>query len=176
MKTPSKAQDILNKVRTEAQHAWHSLADQLHHLEQRSNHALTPFTPATKEHDEDATQAQSQTHPQWGLIPADVIEVEDMLMVTLEIPGLEANAISIEVEGNELIIGGEKSPPNSILQGGKLVNQEIAYGRFERRITLTGNRLKKTNNDASYANGVLTVCLPYDGITEETPRRSIPIQ
>ncbi len=41
---------------------------------------------------------------------------------------------------------------------------------------LTCHRLKKTDNDASYENGVLTVSLPFDGDDHSQAVRSIPVQ
>ncbi len=173
------AQEIFSRFKDEAQYAWHSLADQFHHLEQRNNHALTPFQPIAPtppaEGETVATNAKAP-HPQWSLIPVDMFEVEDALVVSMEIPGLDAGAITIAIEGNQLIIAGTKHKPNLYQDGNKQICSEIAYGQFERRVTLTGHRLKQSDNDANYNNGVLTITLPYDRMTGDTPRRTIDLQ
>ena len=173
------AQELFNRFKDEAQYAWHSLADQFHHFEQRNNHALTPFRIEVDESRDNEEQSQMNgkaPHPQWGLIPADMLEIEDSLIVNVEIPGLDASSINIAIEGNELIVSGSKQKPASYFTANRQIGKEIAYGKFERRITLTGNRLKKTDNDASYTNGVLTITLPYDGITDTQQRRTIELQ
>lgn len=173
------AQELFNRFKDEAQYAWHSLADQFHHFEQRNNHALTPFRAEIEESDDNAEHAQlngKTPHPQWGLIPVDMLEIEDNLVVNVEIPGLDSSSINIAIEGNELIVSGSKQKPQNYQTSIRQIGREIAYGQFERRITLTGNRLKKTDNDASYNNGVLTITLPYDGLTETQQRRTIELQ
>jgi HSP20 family protein len=97
-------------------------------------------------------------------------------MVSMEIPGMEASSICISVDGNELIISGEKRMPEERLHASRDITREMAFGKFERRITLTGHRLKKTENDASYKDGVLTVSLPYDGTEQLRTARTIPVQ
>jgi HSP20 family protein len=170
------AQQILSRFKDEAQYAWHSLADQFHHLEQRNNHALTPFQPIINADEEAAASNGKEPHPQWSLIPVDMLEVEEALVVSMEIPGLDTSAISIAVEGNELIVSGTKTKPERYLQATQKITTEIAYGTFERRITLTGNRLKVSDNDANYNNGILTITLPYDGMNGDPQRRTIDLQ
>ncbi len=170
------AQEILSRFKDEAQYAWHSLADQFHHLEQRNNHALTPFQPIADSDEERATMNGKEPHPQWSLIPVDMLEVEEDLVVSMEIPGLDANTIVIAVEGNELIVSGSKTKPERYLQPSQQITSEIAYGKFERRVSLTGNRLKPSDNDANYHNGVLTITLPYDGMNGDQQRRTIDLQ
>ncbi|MGH1372914.1 MAG: Hsp20/alpha crystallin family protein [Cellvibrionaceae bacterium] len=173
------AQEIFSRFKDEAQYAWHSLADQFHHLEQRNNHALTPFQPIVSSEAVDGEGVVGNgkaPHPQWSLIPVDMLEVNDALVVSMEIPGLDASAISIAVEGNQLIITGTKNKPSHYDNSNRQISNEIAYGEFERRVTLTGNRLKQSDNDAGYSNGVLTITLPYDGMTGETQRRTIDLQ
>ncbi len=173
------AQEIFSRFKDEAQYAWHSLADQFHHLEQRNNHALTPFQPIASEPSEDGEGVVGNgkmPHPQWSLIPVDMLEIEESLVVSVEIPGLDASAISIAVEGNQLIITGNKVKSEHYQKAKQQISNEIAYGQFERRVTLTGHRLKQSDNDASYNNGVLTITLPYDGMTGDTQRRTIDLQ
>lgn len=172
------AQELLDRFKSEAQYAWHSLADQLHHLEQRNNHALTPFE-SVPENDDDHVEtngAGKSPLPQWGLIPVDMLEVDETLVVSMEIPGLDVAAISIAVEGNELIVSGTKIKSERYQSSHRQLSHEIAYGSFERRVTLTGNRLKASDNDANYDNGVLTITLPYDGVDGTSVRRTIDLQ
>lgn len=172
------AQELLSRFKSEAQYAWHSLADQLHHLEQRNNHALTPFQSVPENDDgvlENRDGGKSPL-PQWGLIPVDMLEVDETLVVSMEIPGLDVAAISIAVEGNELIVSGTKVQSERYQNSRRQITHEIAYGSFERRVTLTGNRLKSSDNDANYDNGVLTITLPYDGADGASVRRTIDLQ
>lgn len=168
-----KTQELLNRVRNEAQHVWDNLADQYHHLEQINNPAFVEYKQ-TEEFSAGMANGKHEAH--WGLLPYDCFEMDNQLMVSIEIPGMEASDINITIEGNELVISGEKRKPTQREDTAQELTGEIAYGEFERRITLTGHRLQKTGHDASYEQGILTICLPYDGEGRNDSVRRITVQ
>ncbi len=71
----------------------------------------------------------------WG--PAvNVVEVEGAFWVTMALPGVEAEEIEIQVQGDTLVVAGQRSfPPD--LRTGRVHIYEIPSGRFERRIQLS---------------------------------------
>ena len=170
-----KTQEILNRVRSEAQHVWGSISNQYHHLEQINNPAIIPYqtTEASLENGNSGKEAQES---RWGMLPVDSYELDGHLLVTMEIPGMDPSAIDIRIEGNELVISGEKRKSDQRKDCEKELYSEIAYGEFERRIALTGRRLKKADHDASYEQGVLTISLPYDKDGMDQPARKISVQ
>jgi HSP20 family protein len=90
---------------------------------------------------------------------ADVYVAEDPPTVTvqLDIAGVDPDAIDVELDGDQLVIRGERRRP----EGGRRVYQhaEIEWGRFERRLRL-GVGVDAEAVTARYERGMLTVALP----------------
>lgn len=170
-----KAQKLMQRVRSEARHVWTNLADQYHHLEQMNNPAFVPYRPG-EEVSEDGVVANGKNEARWSLLPVDSYEVDSKLMINIEIPGMELSDISITIEGNELVISGDKRKNLMRAECDKDISHEIAFGLFERRVALTGHRLKKTGHETNYEQGVLTISLPYDGDSRSNTVRSITLQ
>jgi len=68
--------------------------------------------------------------------PVDVFETEGELLIIAALPGVAAEAVRVEIEGETLMIAGIRPLP---CQGRRanILRLEIPYGRFERRIALT---------------------------------------
>ncbi|GHS87207.1 heat-shock protein [Campylobacterota bacterium] len=78
--------------------------------------------------------------------------------ITLDLPGVEKDAIAVDLKDNVLTISGERKFENEAREE-DYYRLESRYGRFERRFSLPDN----TNPDAieaGYKNGVLTLTLP----------------
>jgi HSP20 family protein len=74
------------------------------------------------------------------------------------LPGIEPKDVQIHVQGNLLTITGERKLAHSTKEL-DLFNEEIAYGKFERELTLP----EGVNTDklfAEYVNGVLEITAP----------------
>lgn len=142
------------------------LADGWKELWDHARGALTRFRPGRAEEDKSVPALRSPTR--WGLLPADVETREDDVVVHLEVPGLDAKDIDVDVVSGMLRIRGEKHAERSEKRGDFFVS-ERAYGRFERRIALPCE-VDADQARARYRNGVLTLTLPR---TEKT--RRIPI-
>ncbi len=162
-----KTQDITNYVSTEWGQAWRALDNRWHQFRQRTNHALVSFGA---EELETSPEGKEQTS-RWGLMPAEMYEVENKLVFRLEIPGLDASTLQVTVDGSELVISGEKKlPEEASTNSSKRVFSEIAYGRFERRVALPKRKVAEFNNGANYKQGVLTVEMPFAEETAAAPR------
>ena len=102
-------------------------------------------------------------------MPTDVVETQDELRFTIELPGLRPEDIDLTVENGVLTITGEKKMERR--EGESEDNYRLLerrYGRYTRSFrlppTADSNRIQ-----ASFENGVLQVRLPR--IEEAKPRR-----
>lgn len=142
------------EIGKEFNRAWETLSEGWRELLSRSGEALTHFT---KHESADSTAAPARS-PSWSLLAGEVEETETMLIVRLEVPGLNREDITLSVEGNSLRIRGEKRYIREQERGSYHI-MERAYGSFQRIIplpqTVDGERC-----EASLNNGVLNVRLP----------------
>jgi HSP20 family protein len=105
-------------------------------------------------------------------VPAvDVLEEEDAIRITAEIPGVNPSDVKISLENNVLTIQGSKQ--QTAEEGTERVHRyERTYGGFERRFMLPtsvdANAIK-----AAYEHGVVTVTLPK---VEKAKPRQIEVQ
>jgi HSP20 family protein len=103
--------------------------------------------------------------------PVDIYEAADKaLVMKVELPEMEREAIAVTVEHGTLTISGERPWPADVPRG-DVRRVERAYGRFSRRFALP------TTADASgvaadYKNGVLTVRVP---MRAEARPRTVPV-
>ena len=88
----------------------------------------------------------------------DVIEHESGLEIRLNLPGMAAEDVTVEVEDNVLTISGEIS--NEIdEENERYTYRERSYGAFKRSVRL-GDTVDVENIDATFDNGVLSLALP----------------
>lgn len=79
------------------------------------------------------------------------------VVVKLELPGIDPNAVDLEVNDNILRVSGSRSDdrhPDAVYQ-----QMEITYGRFERAVMLPPE-VDATQATASYAGGFLEIVVP----------------
>ncbi|MFM7232869.1 MAG: Hsp20/alpha crystallin family protein [bacterium] len=92
-------------------------------------------------------------------LPAlDVVENPTELVVTVDVPGLEAKDVHVTVRENLLIIRGEKRT-ESERKDEKTYRLERQYGAFTRHIALPV-AVDSTKVAAKVHNGVLTINMP----------------
>ncbi len=105
----------------------------------------------------------STTQPESGTayIPlAEITETESEIHLKLEVPGMDAKDIDIQVSDEALAISGErKSVSRTDAKGQK--RSEFRYGSFRRVIPLP-TRVQNTNINAEYKDGILHLILPKD--------------
>jgi HSP20 family protein len=104
-------------------------------------------------------------------VPAcDIAEDPAMLRVTLEVPGVRAEDVKVNLENNVLTISGEKRQETED-KTERFHRYERSYGAFERSFTLPStvdaDRIK-----ARVDNGVLVVEIPK---VEKARPREIPV-
>ena len=91
-----------------------------------------------------------------AFVPAtDITETADEYRLYFSLPGLVEEDIDITLEGNILIVRGEREPPYEPEQA-TLHQRQWKYGYFERRVELPG-KIDADAIQATYDAGVLTV-------------------
>lgn len=92
--------------------------------------------------------------------PMDVVETGEEILCHVEAPGLSRDDLDIRIEGNIVIIAGEKKyERNDSEKETGFRHFERRYGRFERSFTIP-QTVEADRVKARYENGVLTVILP----------------
>lgn len=105
------------------------------------------------------------------LVPMDVYETDDSVIVTAELPGIKPEDVDIRVTGNTLSIQGE-SKQEEEQERGNVYYRERRYGRFQRTVSLPSN-VDMNKIDATFENGVLKVTAAK---TEEAKPRQIQVR
>jgi HSP20 family protein len=100
----------------------------------------------------------------------EVIENENELVLTAELPGLKPEEVTVEVENNVLTLKGEKKAEFE-KEDTRYHIWERSYGAFERMIPLP-RTVKADAIVAKFENGILRVTLPK---VAEAKGRKIPV-
>ncbi len=109
-----------------------------------------------------------------GFSPAvDVYYADDppRAVVTAELAGIDADRLSLEIQGRELVLSGHRranEAENRVYQ-----QVEIEHGPF-RRVVQLGAEVRADEAKAIYEDGLLRVELPL--VQAEQRRRSVPIE
>ncbi|MDP1846989.1 MAG: Hsp20/alpha crystallin family protein [Solirubrobacteraceae bacterium] len=101
------------------------------------------------------------------LPPADVLVGEDDVTVYMDVPGIAAENLDIQLENDMLTVRGERRPPWESLEG-CTARIERSFGAFERTLRVTDG-LDPDGIEASMRDGVLVMRLPQPAQTQ--PRR-----
>lgn len=101
--------------------------------------------------------------------PVNIWSDDDGYALTLEMPGLEADSININVENSQVSIEAEKKSP--IPEGVAVHRRECGNGKIAATYQLP-SQIDQSKVAASYKNGVLKLTLPK---TKEAKARKIKI-
>jgi HSP20 family protein len=97
----------------------------------------------------------------------DAYATAGTLVLCLELPGLEQENIDLRVDGDELVVEGERKMERE--QAGEHFHRvERSFGRFSRRFHLPST-VDRDAVQASYRDGVLRVELPNRGMAKPEP-------
>jgi len=97
----------------------------------------------------------------------DIVEKEDGIQISADLPGIPQEDIDVEVHDGTLTIKGEKKKETEVKEGG-YHRIERTYGSFERSFTLPSG-VKHDEIKASFRNGVLDVFIPK--VEEAKPKK-----
>ncbi len=85
---------------------------------------------------------------------AEISEDDQAIYLKLEIPGLEAKDLDIQVTDRAVSVSGERKSENT-----SETRSEFYYGKFQRVIPLSA-QVENTNVKAEYKNGIVSLTLP----------------
>lgn len=88
----------------------------------------------------------------------DIDDTKDAVIVKADLPGMKKEEIDVSVDGNTLLIKGERKHESEQKENG-YVRTERAYGSFYRELTLP-NFVDSSKLKATYKDGVLELTLP----------------
>jgi HSP20 family protein len=103
--------------------------------------------------------------------PLDLSETDAAVQVRVDLPGVEAKEIDVQVRDNQLVITGERKEEKEE-KGETFHRMERSEGRFSRSVLLPCG-VKTDKIDAEFRNGVLTVTLPK---TEQAKAKRVEIK
>ena len=103
-------------------------------------------------------------------MPMDAYRSGNEFVVTFDLPGVEADAIELNVERNVLTVRAERRP-NPVGQDVEMQVAERPLGVFSRQLFL-GDTLNSEKVAASYEAGVLTLRIP---VAEQAKPRRIEV-
>jgi len=89
---------------------------------------------------------------------AELSETDDAVNLKLEVPGMNAKDLDIQVTENAVSIRGERKEESTSEENGTK-RSEFRYGKFERVIPLPA-RIQNTDVKADYKDGILNLHLP----------------
>ncbi|MGB5635994.1 MAG: Hsp20/alpha crystallin family protein [Waterburya sp.] len=89
---------------------------------------------------------------------AELTETDDALHLKLEVPGMEAKDLDIQVMADRVAIAGERKSETKSEDNG-VTRSEFSYGKFSRVIPLPV-KIQNTNVTADYKDGILNLTLP----------------
>ncbi|MEM6839291.1 MAG: Hsp20/alpha crystallin family protein [Cyanobacteria bacterium P01_C01_bin.120] len=89
---------------------------------------------------------------------AEMTETSDAIALSVELPGLNAEDVDIQVTQDSVSISGERRSESNVSENG-LTRSEFKYGSFRRVIPLS-TRIDNTQATANYENGILKLHLP----------------
>lgn len=120
---------------------------------------------------EDATQRRTQTDTGAGddferadwAPAADVYETDSGYSIAMDLPGIDREALEIDIDDNRLIVKGTREISES-----KQHRSERPRGRFLRTFTVPGS-VDQAKIGAEYKNGVLQINLPKRN--EQKPKK-----
>ncbi|MCJ7765669.1 MAG: Hsp20/alpha crystallin family protein, partial [Thiovulaceae bacterium] len=98
----------------------------------------------------------------------DIASSEKEYSIKVELPGIDANDVTIEISGNTLKIKGEKRQEKE-KKGKNFYRVERSFGSFQRILDLPEDAdADKVTSD--YRDGVLNIAIPK----KEVPKKAVP--
>ena len=104
-----------------------------------------------------------------GMPRTDVVETDNGVEISIELPGMEQKDVEVSLTGDSLTIRGEKKIEKQEDKKGYYVS-ERSYGSVYRSIPLPPG-VDADKADATFKNGVLTVRLPQTAEAKEKVKR-----
>lgn len=106
-------------------------------------------------------------------MPMDLFRDGDNFIVKIDLPGVNAESIDIDVDDRTLTVRAEREQQEMTTTGenNRWVSRERSFGSYARQLTL-GPGLNLSNISADYSDGVLTLTIP---VAEEAKPRKVKV-
>jgi len=88
----------------------------------------------------------------------DIYDSKDDILVKADIPGMKKDELDVTIQGDMLVLKGEKKSENEVKEKGHIKTERF-YGSFNRAIRLPSG-VDASKVKASYKDGVLELVLP----------------
>ena len=89
---------------------------------------------------------------------AELSETDEAILLKLEIPGMKAEDLDIQVTKEAVYVKGERKQ-EIVSNDNGITQSEFRYGKFERTVALS-SLVDNTNVTAEYKNGILHLTIP----------------
>jgi HSP20 family protein len=107
----------------------------------------------------DSLSAKTTDKLSSSFVPAaEMEETAEEILLKIEVPGMDAKDIDIQVSAESVSISGERKEESKTEEKG-MTRSEFRYGSFRRVIPLP-TRVQNTNVSAEYKDGILNLTLP----------------
>ena len=107
-----------------------------------------------------------------GFHPAvDIVSKDDTVTLNVELPGMNKEDISVNIEDKVLTITGERKVENEEKKD-TYYRRERSYGSFKRSFTLS-DEIMTDEVSADYKDGILSISLRKDSSKEEVKQITI---
>lgn len=116
-------------------------------------------------------RGESELNSSAWVPPVDIYDTKDSVVLKLELPEIDVNAVKIRAENNVLSISGERKLSDEAREESYFRIERI-YGPFVRTFTLPMN-VDATKISAKYKDGILRLFLPKK---EEAKPRQVSIE
>lgn len=106
-------------------------------------------------------------------MPMDLYREDDEFIVKIDLPGVKAESIDIDVDDRTLTVRAEREQKEITRtdENNRWVSRERSYGSYARQLTL-GAGLNLNDIRADYTDGVLTLTIP---VAEEAKPRKVKV-
>ena len=98
---------VLNELGRGLNRAWGSFAEGWRELMRGAGSALTHYVAGDRS-GSGAGGEGSFPVPSWSLLPGEVMETKQSVVVQIELPGIDRDEVEVNLEGDNLRIRGEK--------------------------------------------------------------------
>jgi len=95
---------------------------------------------------------------------------QERVVVQVELAGADPESLTVSADANTLYIAGNRLDRSAACRGLSILQKEIEYGEFVKKIALPGE-IDVDGATASYSDGILTITLPL-GVRERRHVRS----
>lgn len=131
--------------------------------------AYNPFREMDRVFGQLARSAASEART----MPMDLYREGDTFIVKIDMPGVNADSIDIDIDDRTLSVRAEREQTtlDTSNETNRWVSRERTYGSYARQLTL-GPGLNLSQVTADYVDGVLTLTIP---VAEEAKPRKVKV-